>query len=83
MLNHTTRVYFPVTAGPGFLLSKYFGVDSGTISGAVTGEENPIPELPIAVVQTVLSVSIVIVMFASRRIRRVKIGKIYAGLQVP
>ncbi len=76
MLNQTTRVYFPVTAGPGFLLSKYSSVDSGKISGDVTGAANPIPEFPIAVVQTVLSVSIVIVMFASRRIRRVKIGTI-------
>lgn len=71
--NQTVRVYYPTAASPGFLLSKVSGSNSATMTGNVTGERNPIPEFPIVAVPVIFSLAILLILLASRKIKRNKI----------
>ena len=71
-LNQIARVYYPTSSSVGFLVHKFSGTSSGIVSGTVTGEANPIPEFPIAVIPVTFSGAILLIILTSRRIRRVK-----------
>ncbi len=68
--NETVRVYYPTAASPGFLLSKYSGSSSATATGNVTGEPNPIPEFPIITIPVIFSLTILLILLATRRVKR-------------
>jgi hypothetical protein len=73
--NQVARVYYPTASSLGFLVNKVSGASSGRVSGTVTGVANPIPEFPIAVVPTLFSAAILIMLLALRKIRRSNINK--------
>lgn len=74
-LNAVTRVYYAAAQDPGFLINKVTGSDSATVLGACSGDANPIPEFPLIAIPAVFALTILMVLFASRKTRNYKTDK--------
>jgi hypothetical protein len=74
-LNEVTRVYYSEAKDPGFLINKVTGSESATLLGACSGDANPIPEFPVIAIPAVFALTILLVLFASRKTRNLKAEK--------